>query len=362
MNMGRDMRKVCDELKELGLDGLLLSPSADLAYLTGQEILSLERPVVFLVLDGKSIFLLPEFELTGLKRAEQENVIYVGWREQEDPYKKLVGIVGDQKRKVAVEPEMPVKMFFKLQKAFPEWEWVPDEQIMRSMRMRKTEREHMLLKEAHIRSGRAFERLLKEKLEGKTEKQTALLLRNYLEEEGLECDGIPLVAAGRNTAKPHHRATDAVIGKEDPVLFDFGGRYQGYYSDITRTVVVGKAPDGFEEIYDIVRRANEEACRYARPGIAAEDLDWKARSVIDKAGYGDYFTHRLGHGTGRDIHEDPFIVMGNKVQLEEGNVFSDEPGIYIPGRYGVRLEDALFLKKDGAECLTELTHELLVVE
>lgn len=354
--------RVCRQLKEEGMDGLILSPSTDLTYMTEMRILSMERPVFLMILCGKTFFVMPEFELAGLKQKSQDEITYIGWREEENPYEKIGNIINESKLVVAIEPEMPVKMFWELKRVFHDWKWVSGDDIMSSLRSQKSDEEYHRLKEAHIRAGNAFEQLLQNGFAGKTEIQISYMLKRFMENEGLECDGLPLVAAGENSAQVHHSATDKQIKSEDVVLIDFGGKYKGYYSDITRTVVVDKPPEGFEEIYSIVRRANETVLKKARPEMSAEELDSTARHIIEQYGYGMYFTHRLGHGTGQDIHEKPYIVQGNKERLKEGNVFSNEPGIYLPGHYGVRLEDVLFLRRNGAECLTELSHDLKIVK
>lgn len=360
-----DYRNHIDQIKrgleEEGIDGMILSPSSDLAYVTDVKILSMERPAFLMILCGNIFFVMPQFELLELHQKEQDFITYIGWREEEDPYEKILEYVQNERLVMAVEPEMPVRMYIKLQSVFPDWIWVSGEKIMSSIRSKKSNEEYACLKQAHVKSGKAFDRLLESGLQGKTEIQIARMLRNFMEKEGLECSGLPLVAAGENSAKPHHYATERMINDQDVVLIDFGGKYNGYYSDITRTVVVRKPPAGFEEIYRIVCKANEMVLKMAKPEMTAEELDTVARVHIERAGYGRYFTHRLGHGTGRDIHENPYIAQGNKEKLVEGNVFSNEPGIYLPDRYGIRIEDVLFLHKEGAECLTDLTHDLRII-
>jgi Xaa-Pro aminopeptidase len=142
------------------------------------------------------------------------------------------------------------------------------------------------------------------------------------------------------------------------VVIDFGGGYFGYQADMTRTPVAGKASSEFKEVYEIVLKANEAAFKAAQPGIPCEAVDAAARAVIQQAGYGEFFTHRLGHGIGLDIHEDPYMVKGNTLPIAAGMSFSDEPGIYLPDKFGVRIEDILFMKDTGAERLTEFPHEL----
>lgn len=360
MDIKNNLERARERLKREGIECLVLASSTDLEYMTGFNGISMERPVFLILTEKEAFFVVPEFELHGLSKDIKKELHCIGWKEDENPYLKIKNYVDDRKMRAAAGNRMSAEMFFHLQKAFVKWEWELGDKIMRPLRMQKTDMEYQYLKRAQVLSGKAFQTMLKEGLMGKTEKEVAVLLSNNLKKEGLTVSGYPLVAAGRNSAIVHHGADDTVIQRGDVVVIDFGGCYEGYHSDITRTVVVEEEPEGFAEIYAIVRQANEEAYHAARPGITAEKLDRTARAVIEKNGYGVYFTHRLGHGIGRDIHEPPYIVEGNQEHLKVGNTFSNEPGVYIPERFGIRLEDVLILREDGAECLTELTHDYMV--
>jgi Xaa-Pro aminopeptidase len=206
--------------------------------------------------------------------------------------------------------------------------------------------------------------LLEHGIRGLTEREAAELLVRYLADNGLSGSSLPIVASGPNSAFPHHRPGSRVIAEGDAVIFDFGGMEVefGYHADTTRTYVVGKAPEGFAKIHDIVLRANQAAFEAAKPGVPCEAVDRAARELITRAGYGEYFTHRLGHGLGLDIHENPYITAGNNQAVQAGNCFSDEPGIYIPGKFGIRIEDALFIHQDGAERLTPLDHDITITQ
>lgn len=352
-------------MKKEEMECLILSPSADLEYMTGFAGISFERPIVFVLTEDNAFFVIPEFEISGLSEDIKNSTMCVGWGENENPYEKIALKIRQHERKIksaAVGNSMSAEMFFALQKVFDSWEWSLGERIMIPLRSRKTHQEYEYLRMAQYLSAEAFTEISKEGMEGKTELEVSIALRKSLEKRGLICNGNPLVAAGKNSALPHHMADETVIKAGDVVILDFGGCYRGYYSDITRTVVIKYAPEGFEKLYEIVRDANEQTLLRARAGMEAQDLDLVARNIIEKAGYGQYFTHRLGHGIGREVHEHPYISNGNKRILEVGNVFSDEPGIYIPDRFGMRLEDVLFLNECGAECLTPLSHDFMVVD
>ena len=362
MNIKNNLERAREQMAKERIDCLVLAPSADLQYMTGFNGISMERPIFLMLTREKALFAVPEFELHGLPEEFKRDLCCIGWKENEDPYEKMKKCTDDKRMYAAAGNRMTAEMFYHLQIAFTGWEWCLGDKIMVPLRKQKTEREYQCLKTAQVLAGRALKSMLKGGLSGKTEKEAAVLLNTCMEKEGLAVNGYPLVAAGKNSADVHHAAGDTVIQRGDVVVIDFGGCYGGYYSDITRTVVVGEEPEEFEKIYEIVRRANEAVYRAAEPGMTAEELDRTARAVIEKSGYGKYFTHRLGHGIGRDIHEPPYIVEGNQERLAEGNVFSNEPGIYLPGKFGIRLEDVLIIRESGAECLTELGHDYLVVD
>jgi Xaa-Pro aminopeptidase len=220
---------------------------------------------------------------------------------------------------------------------------------MNPLRLIKDDEEFRLLQEAQSRAGRALEKLYAWGLAGRTENSAAEKLTALCAEEGLEkAEWGPIVASGANGASPHHASGEKTVQDGDAVVIDFGGVYGGYQADMTRTPVAGKAAEEFREVYAVVLAANEAAFRAAKPGASCETVDAAARGVIEKAGYGEYFTHRLGHGIGLDYHEDPYIVKGNRLPLAPGMAFSDEPGIYLPGKFGIRTEDILFMKESGA--------------
>jgi Xaa-Pro aminopeptidase len=180
--------------------------------------------------------------------------------------------------------------------------------------------------------------------------------------EGHEVMDFWIVASGPNGASPHHEPGDRVIGLGDAVVVDFGGRKDGYASDTTRMFVVGEPPEGFVDAYDVLRRAQAAAVEHVRPGVTAASVDAVARAVIDDAGYGDRFIHRVGHGIGMDTHEHPYLVGGNDLILEPGMAFSVEPGIYEPGSWGMRIEDIVVVTEDGVEPLNRTDHAYRTVE
>ena len=245
-----------------------------------------------------------------------------------------------------------------LQKALPDTTKMVSVSL-RALRLIKDERElENLWQAAKIAEG-AFERLLKEIKAGMTEKELAARLEYYMRSlgsEGVSFDTI--VASGHRSALPHGAPTDKVIEVGDFVTFDFGALYNGYHSDTTRTVVMGMANSWHRELYTVVQEAQYRGMKAARPGITGQELDKEIRDYIESRGYGKYFTHGLGHGVGLEIHELPNINSKGDIVLQEGMVFSIEPGVYIQGRGGVRIEDTVVLTKEGAHSLTTLKKTL----
>jgi Xaa-Pro aminopeptidase len=232
-------------------------------------------------------------------------------------------------------------------------------EIIGPLRMRKSKEEIDYLREAASIADAVLHEVLGEGIEGLTELELAAQLEYEMKKRGAEELAFEtLVASGPNSAFPHHRAQDRVIEEGDVVVIDYGCRFNGYHSDTTRTVVCGVPSTKVEEVYRVVQRAQEKAVQAIRPGIAAEEIDRVAREEIAQAGFGDNFIHRTGHGIGLEVHEAPFIVAGNRQLLEPGMTFSVEPGIYISGEFGVRIEDIVLVTDDGVERLNRNRREL----
>jgi Xaa-Pro aminopeptidase len=234
-----------------------------------------------------------------------------------------------------------------------------DEHLM-GMRVTKSEKEISYIRKAAEINVEAIISGLSHLSEGVSER----FLSNYIREKAFElgADDVPftIVQSGPNTSKPHERAGDRSIKKGDPILFDIGVAYRGYVSDITRTVVYGEPSKMHTKVFDIVKRAQARALEAIRPGIAAREIDERARNVIESEGFGKYFIHRTGHGIGIEVHEEPYITSENEVRLSKGMVFTVEPGIYLPGKFGIRIEDDIAVTKSGHEILTIIPKSLYV--
>ena len=349
-----------------GIDLLVLTHSSDLRYLTGIYGHLMERLTCLLLTQKDCIFLLPAFEMGNLQRELQGVIECHGWSDGEDPY-ALVRKFCVKPQKVAVGGDIPAWMLLNLMKCMPGCSWVHDESILPLLRMEKGEEEFALLKRVQEKACQGLKKLVQHGLGGLTEAQAYSLLTQFCAEEGVTIVG-GIVGAGPNSALPHHSPGDRLIQVGDPVCIDFVGEEPGigYKADTTRTYCVGRVPEGFEDIYKVVQKANEAAFSAVQIGRPCEEVDQAARNVIQKAGYGEYFTHRLGHGLGLDTHEAPYMCQGNKMLIKPGFVFSDEPGIYLTGRYGVRIEDQIFVTEQGPVRLTPttglLSHELTVCD
>lgn len=350
------------EMERRGIDCLIVSPSSDLYYLIGYNGIAMERPTFFILTQKDMFLILPSFEVSNIDVKIRDNIICVPWTETENAYEKAKELLRGSSMYAGICNTAPSVMFYYLQKALPHFRWTIGGPIMTALRRVKSSEEIALLAEAQHRAGKALLRLLEHGIYGMRELEAGELLRRYCVDEGMIATGIGIVGSGINSAIPHHHTGNRVIEAGDVVLIDFGAEYKGYQADITRTVVVEHAPEGFEEIYDVVLRANNAAFKAIHSGMRCEELDRTAREVIETAGYGKNFTHRLGHGIGLDVHEEPYIVSGNTQELEVGNVFSVEPGIYIENRFGIRIEDIVAVTKDGAIRLTDVSHDILIVD
>lgn len=345
----------------MGIDVLALTPSSDMLYMTGYRGKQMERPIIFFLSEDSAVLLTPAFELGNIPESTRGHVICIPWEETENPYNLAFKSVKPEGKVIAIGEWAPSFVFHNMAQQFSALEWKLADGLMKALRSVKSVEEIEFLRTSNILAGNALRHLISEGIKGMTELEVAVKLRKYCTEEGLLCYGNPIVAAGTNSALPHHEAGDHVIESGDVVVMDFGGDYMGYQSDMTRTFVVDYAPEDFDKIYSIVLNANRTALKEIEIGKTYESIDEASRSVIRNAGYGEYFTHRNGHGIGMDGHEHPYIVGGNTALIEKGNVFSDEPGIYIQGRFGVRIEDIVAVTENGADVLTDWPRDILVI-
>jgi Xaa-Pro aminopeptidase len=356
------MARAAAGAERAGLMGLLVTPGADLRYLSGYDPPPLER-LTCLVLRPRhhALLLVPALERA---RADESpvgrSVEIVTWRDGDDPYARLGGLVEPSGSYGATDRTWAVHLLA-LQRELTGTSFVPASGVLAPIRAVKDEDELERLGRVARTTDEGFRRIVRAPLEGRREEEVAHELAGILEDLGHDAVTFTIVASGPNGASPHHEPGGRTIRAGDAVVLDFGGRIAGYCSDLSRTVCVGGPPRGFEEVYEVVREAQEAAFQAARPGVPAEDVDRAAREVIDRAGHGERFIHRTGHGIGLEEHEEPYIVSGNREPLRPGMCFSIEPGIYLEGRFGVRIEDIVAVTDDGAVRLNRATRDLELV-
>jgi Xaa-Pro aminopeptidase len=358
------MEKVKEGMARAAFDAFFVSPSSNLFYLSDYALGTDER-LLLLVLPVKG----EPFLLANLLYKEQtknlpvEDQVY--WKDGEDPFGLLKTEIEKRNialNKVAIEPQIPAFFSLPLSKTFPSAAFELGYPIIDPLRQYKDETELDLIRKACKESDRALSVLIDSGSYwiGKTEFEFLTALSAEIGRNGIDSFGAS-VQAGSNAAIPHYTTGRAVIEKGKCLLCDFWGRYEGYYTDCTRTFHFGKPEAEFEKIYDIVLEAHLAAEAKASPGNLLEDVDIAARSVITKYGYGEYFTHRTGHGLGIDVHEGDSANTGVKVPIKPGMVFSIEPGIYLPGRFGVRIENLVAIRENGPEVLHSFPRELKVI-
>ncbi len=355
------LRRAQEELNRQDVDLLLVGPSSDFWYLTGHEAHLSERLTLLLLpREGNPTVVVPVLEAPTV--ADRRDLVDVHtWEETQAPADLVATLAGGVAGKtVAVGDQLWSVFLLRLQAAMPGATWISATPAMRTLRMIKDFREIELLQDAARRTDDAWEEFITQPLAGQTEQEALERLAALTKQRGV-AGGWGICASGPNSASPHHATSDRLIQPGDAVIFDWGGTIEGYYSDVTRTVHVGEPSDEFRRVYDIVYSANQATLDAVRPGVPCEALDEVARDLIAGEGYGAAFLHRVGHGLGLDVHEEPYLVAGNDLPLRPGMVFSDEPGIYLEGRFGVRIEDAVICTDTGGERLNNATRELTIV-
>jgi len=351
------------------LDVLALNPGKSLTYLTGLHFHLSERPVLILfVPHTPPIIVLPELEAL---KVESLSYPVQAFPYGEDPatwseaFRQAALAADLNDRLVGVEPRtMRVLELRYLESSAPKAQIVSGEDIMVSLRVRKDKFELSAMQQAVEIAQRGLEATLPLIKIGMTERQLASELTLQLLRLGSEPEipFSPIVAAGPNSANPHVTPSDRPLSTGDLLVIDWGATVNGYVSDLTRTFAIGEPEPELANIAEIVAAANSAARKSAKPGIPASEVDRAARTIIQQAGYGKYFTHRTGHGLGLEGHEDPYIRADNNQPLEHGMTFTIEPGIYLPERGGVRIEDDFVITEDGGESLSDLPRHLRVIE
>ncbi|MTD59107.1 M24 family metallopeptidase [Amycolatopsis pithecellobii] len=349
-----------------GTDALLIAPGSDLRYLLGAAGGSFERLTALVLPAGGGVpaLVVPKLEAPGYAHVPtvELGVELVTWVDGEDPYRVIADRLG-RVRRVAVSDSTVALHVLAFRDVFDEAEQTLAGPIVRELRMRKDAAEIAALRQAGAAIDRVHARVGEWLRPGRTEAEVGADIAAAIVEEGHLSADFVIVGSGPNGASPHHDVSDRIIEHGDVVVVDIGGPIaEGYNSDSTRTYAVGQPRDAeVAGTYAVLERAQRAAVEAVRPGVTAQEIDAAARTVITDAGYGEFFIHRTGHGIGLDVHEEPYIVGGNELPLEPGMVFSVEPGIYLPGRWGARIEDIVAVTEDGAESLNNRPHELVVL-
>ena len=351
--------------------GLLVGVGPELEWLVGYAAHGLERLNLLVVTKDRAAFVVPRLELDSARAAPglaSGTVDLLAWEETDDPFALVPPALATTSRRgrLLVSDGLRAAFLLGLQSVLPEGRFGLASTVLAPLRRVKDADELALLKAAGAAADRVVEAVVAGTLIGRSEADVAREVRELLVAEGHDTAGFAIVASGPNSASPHHEPGDRVLSAGEPLLLDIGGRLGGYFSDITRTVWVGDdgaaAPDErFREIYGLVEQAQAAGREAVRPGVAFAALDSAARSVIEDGGYGERFFHRLGHGIGLEVHEEPYVVSTNSEPVVAGDTFSIEPGIYLEGRYGVRIEDAVVCTPDGVDPLNEAPRQLRVV-
>ena len=356
-------------MEQAGLDAVALNPGPTFTHLTGTRFHLMERPVVLLVpREGDPVVVLPEFEQ--LKAAEfpyavrafpyEENP--AGWNAV---FRKAVTSLRLDGRKIGVEPrQLRLLEFGYIQDGAPEAEFPDASDALASLRLRKDESELQAMRQAVHIAQAALESTLSSFKVGMSEREFAgnLIVELFRHGSEPELPFAPIVSAGPNSANAHATPSNRSIGSGDLLVVDWGAASGGYISDLTRTFAIGEPEPELRKIAEVVHAANVAGREAGRPGVPCANVDRAARSVIDKAGYGEYFTHRTGHGIGMEAHEEPYMRGDNMHMLYPGMAYTVEPGIYLQGRGGVRIEDDVVVTKTGVEVLSDLPRELRILE
>jgi len=356
------LARAAEESRAAGIDALVVTPSPDLQYLVGYDAPLLERLTALVARSaGGSVLVVPELERPRAAASPAGSLVDIQtWQDGDDPYELVRGLLPGGGT-YAVNDRMWASHVLRLLDVLSSSTFVTTSAVLSKLRMRKDPSEIDLLTKAARSADATLALVAQEGLEGRTEQDVARSLARHLVETGCDAALFWIVGSGPNGASPHHEPGDRRIQAGETVVLDFGGRAGGYCSDLTRTLSVGEPSSEAKEIHEIVRRAQEAAFRAARPGVPAQDVDRAARHVIDEAGYAKCFFHRTGHGIGLEEHESPYIVESNAEPLDTAMTFSIEPGIYLEGKFGVRIEDIVAVTEGGATSLNEAPRDLLVV-
>lgn len=364
-NLESRRSRIIELMKAQGVKAVVLSPSMNMLYITGFNTFPGERLLVSILdLDGEMIFVAPKMYEQEIKEKGVFDRILT-WDDSQDPEKILDGICrekGYTGSTVAIEDTMWFNAFDKINSSFKGARFIKASGLVGELRKHKAPDEAEKMRESSRLAEKALGVVIPQIRAGMKEIQVRELLEAEMKNQGLDSPSFEtIIGSGTNSALPHYTAGEKVLNEGDSIVIDFGGMYKGYCSDMTRTVVLGKATAEYMEVYEAVKGGQMAAVNAVKPGMKASDIDAAARDYITEKGYGDYFIHRTGHGIGMEVHEEPYISNISEAILQPGMVFSIEPGIYLPGKFGVRIEDLVMVTENGVEVLNKFTKELLEI-
>ena len=360
--------KLNASLRISDLDAVILNPGSTLTYLTGMHFHLMERPVVLLFAkDQVPVIVLPELELQKVVLLPYKLQVFAypeNPSEWDIAFRQAAQALGLDGKRIGVEPrQLRLLEYGYLKKAAPKADYPDGSSVLAGLRLRKEQAEVEAMRKAVEIAQSALEATIPSIKVGMTEKELSSELVAQLLKHGSEPEMpfSPIVSGGPNSANPHASPSERKLQAGDLLVIDWGAAYGGYISDLTRTFAVGEVDDEYQKIHKIVQEANAAGRAAAKPGVPCANVDIAARDVIEKSGYGKYFTHRTGHGIGMEGHEEPYMRGDNMQILEPGMAFTVEPGIYLPGRNGVRIEDNVVITDTGADVLSDMPREIRVV-
>lgn len=358
--------RVRQEMAKRSLDAILITPGSDLIYLTGYHAIPLERITALVITQDADPFLIvprlerstalaSPFGLTGWK--------VITWGENDDPYSMIAQQLGSAPHGIAVDSHMWAERVFALEKKFSSSTFTIASPIISEIRMRKTKAEIESLREASSAIDRVHALVPSVLRVGRTEREVGRDIGELILAEGHEKMDFIIVASGPNGASPHHELSDRVIKDGDAVVVDIGGTMpSGYCSDCTRTYHMGTPDPLYLDRYQVLQQAQSLSSSAVKPGAVSHDIDAAGRDELTNHGLGEFFIHRTGHGIGLDTHEEPYIGINNPTVIEENMVFSIEPGFYVEGVHGARIEDIVVCTSNGYESLNNQTRDLVVID
>jgi Xaa-Pro aminopeptidase len=357
------MARAARAAADAGLAGVLVAPGPDLVWLTGYRASTTSERLTLLVLTAGEdpVLVVPTLEAGDAAHAPGGPALALrDWTDGQDPYTVAAPLLGTGGRYGLGDSTWAMHLLG-LQRRLPGVSYTALSEALPMLRAVKDAAELDRLAAAGAAADATYEEITQVRFEGRRESDIAADLAELLRRFGHASVDFTVVGSGPNGADPHHRAGERVIEHGDMVVMDFGGLMHGYGSDTTRTVHVGEPSEEERRVHEVVREAQQRGVAAVRPGAACQDVDRAAREVIDEAGYGDRFIHRTGHGIGVTTHEPPYMIEGERQPLVPGMCFSVEPGIYLPGRFGVRIEDIVTVTDDGVRRLNNTPRELAVV-